>query len=60
MPLFPPESDLQLTRKTDVRLPVAKLVDLRDGMQAGDCAVNSVPEALELLIIQAAFAHAYT
>lgn len=59
MPLFPPESDLQLTRKTEVALPTMKFVDLRDGMQAGDCAVNSVFEALELLIIQAAFAHAY-
>ncbi len=59
MSLFAPGADLKLTRKTDVRLPTLKFVDLRDGMQAGDCAVNSVPEALELLIIQAAFAHAY-
>lgn len=59
MSLFAPDDDLQLTRKTDILLPTLKFVDLRDGMQAGDCAVNSVSEALEILIILAAFAHAY-
>ena len=59
MSLFDAQDDLVLTRKTFVRLPTIKFVDLRDGMQAGDCAVNNVSAALELLMIQVAFAHAY-